>query len=133
ILGAEIHIDAEIFVELVRQRDIDDKAAARLVEGVVYNGAGNRQSESAPTDRYRHSLRSQRGKYIFLAVGTKVHQVRPNLDGSTEGHDASRTEHSDSVAGLGKRAPGFDLAGSAFPNLRVIDVVGTAEPCCQGR
>jgi hypothetical protein len=67
-----------------------------------------------------------------LAVETNVHQIRPELDGPTDVHDASRTEHGYSVSGPGKRAPGFDLAGSALSDLRVVNIICSAEPCPEG-
>src|SRR6266516_5745607 len=58
ILGAEIHIDPQLLTELEAHRDVDDKAAARLVERVIDDRAGNRQSESVPANRYWDGLRS---------------------------------------------------------------------------
>jgi hypothetical protein len=47
-----------------------NKPAARLVEGVIDDRAGNSQSETTPADRYRNGLRGQRRKHVFLAIGT---------------------------------------------------------------
>jgi hypothetical protein len=58
ILSAEIDIDPQLLTELEAHRDVDYEAAARLIERVIDDRAGNRQSESVPANRYWDGLRS---------------------------------------------------------------------------
>ena len=133
-LRPEIDIEPEPLAEVVRDRDVENDAAASAVERVVDHGASDRHAEADVIARYRygHGFGGERNERVFLALGAQVHQVRAELDGPAEIDYASRAEHSDVVTIEGKRAPGLDLAGAGLADLGIINVVGAAEPCGHG-
>ena len=74
-LRPEIDIEPEPLTEVVRDRDVENDAAASAVERVVDHGASDCHAEADVIARYRygHGFGGERNERVFLALGAQVH------------------------------------------------------------